>query len=149
MNQANNHPTSAKDSLWICFQGSWADRLLLALLMAGILWLWFFIQHSLNVGEPTAYVYHQDQLLAKYPLPRDGQVIHVPAAGEIGTSDIEISKQGIRFVSSPCTTHYCMLSGHKNHAGAVIACVPNHIMVVLRGSFDRQQDEQMFDAVTE
>lgn len=149
MNQINNHPISAKDSLWVCFQGNWADRLLLAALLAGVFGLWLYIQHNLNVGEPTAFVYHHDQLLAKYPLPSDGQVIHVPAHGEIGISDIEISKAGIRFISSPCTTHYCQLSGHKNHAGAVIACVPNHIMVVLRGSFDRRQGEQMFDAVSE
>ena len=68
---------------------------------------------------------------------------------EFGVSDIEISKAGIRFVSSPCTTHHCSLAGTKKYAGSVIACVPNHIMVVLRGFDEKSDKNNYFDAITE
>lgn len=147
MTTRNNHPKAATVSFVQCLQGTWADRALFIFLLVGIVFLWFQIEKSLSHGVPTAYVYHGKTLLASYPLPSDDKVIHVAAEGEIGVSDIEISKHGIHFESSPCATHYCMLSGHKKHAGSVIACVPNHIMVVIRGAFD--DSEPLFDAVTE
>lgn len=132
-----------------CLKGSLADRMLLSVLLIGTLFLWFMIHQQLSVGPATAYVYHQKTLLAKYPLPTDNTIIHVPATGELGISEIEISQHGIRFLSSPCTTHYCTRSGHKAHAGSVIACVPNKIMVVLRGSISNNPQEIQFDAVSE
>ena len=149
MTTENNHPKAATVSFRQCLQGTWADRILLVLLLAGIVFLWFQISQTLAQGAPTAYVYHGDKLLAKYPLPNDERLIHVAAQGEIGVSDIEISKHGIRFETSPCSTHYCTLSGTKKYTGSVIACVPNHIMVVIRGS-DKKSDKNIkFDAISE
>ncbi len=147
MTSENDHPKTDTVSFTQCLQGTWADRILLVFLLIGIAFLWFQIEKTLSRGLPTVYVYYGKTLLASYPLPNDDKVIHVAAEGEIGVSDIEISKHGVRFISSPCTTHYCMLSGHKKHTGSVIACVPNHIMVVIRGATDDTQPH--FDAVTE
>jgi len=149
MTTKNNHPKTAKVSFRQCLQGTWSDRILLMTLLIGIALLWFQINQTLHQGAPTAYVYHGKTLLAKYPLPQDEQVIHVAAQGEIGISDIEISKEGIRFDSSPCTTHHCILAGRKRYAGSVIACVPNHIMVVIRGSDKENKTRIKFDAISE
>ncbi len=145
----DSHPKPHKGDFIQCLKGTGADRVLLFLLLLGIALLWFQINQSLAQGVPTAYVYHQKQLLAAYPLPTDEQVIHVAAKGELGLSEIEISKQGIRFLSSPCATHYCTLAGQKSYAGSVLACVPNHIMVLLRGSSAKSDDQIHFDAITE
>ncbi len=149
MTTENNHPKTARVSFRQCLKGSWADRILLLLLLAGIGFLWFQISQTLTQGAPTAYVYHGEKLLAKYPLPDDKRIIHVAAQGEIGVSDIEISKQGIRFKTSPCSTHHCTLSGTKKYTGSVIACVPNHIMVVIRGSDEKNGKNIKFDAISE
>jgi len=149
MNKQYSHSQPKQGTFLQCLQGTWADKSLLLTMLLACFVLWFKIDENLSHGVPTAYVYHQNQLLAAYPLPSDNQVIHVQAEGEIGVSDIEISKQGIRFVSSPCTTHYCMLAGHKLHAGSVLACVPNHIMVVLRGSLSKSDENMHFDAISE
>ena len=149
MIDTDNHPKANLASFRQCLKGTWMDRFVLLLLLLGIVFLWFQINQNLSKGVPTAYIYHGKQLLASYPLPMDDKVIHVPAKGEIGISDIEISKQGIRFVSSPCLTHHCTLAGSKKYTGSVIACVPNHIMVVIRGS-DANNDKNMhFDAISE
>ncbi len=149
MNHAVNQHLDDKSSFLRCLQGSWVDRGLLIGLLIVIIGLWFYIQNELNDGEATAYIYHQQQLLAVYPLPTDEQVIQVAAVGELGISDIEISRLGIRFRHSPCATQYCTASGHKNYTGSVIACVPNHIMVVLRGSMENNHKSMTFDAITE
>jgi len=149
MTAKNNHPKAATVSFRQCLKGSWADRILLLFMLTGIVFLWFQISQTLAQGAPTAYVYHGEKLLAKYPLPHDERIIHVAAQGEIGISDIEISKQGIRFDSSPCSTHHCTLSGTKKYAGSVIACVPNHIMVVIHGSGKKDGKSIKFDAISE
>ncbi len=145
----DNHHKTTKGSFVLCLKGTRADRILLLFMLLIILFLWFEIEHRLSAGPATAYVYHHHQLLAKYPLPTDETVIHVTAKGELGDSEVEISKQGIRFLASPCTTHYCTLSGSKAYPGSVIACVPNHIMVVLRGSAQAAEDQIFFDAISE
>ena len=145
----DNHLKTNKGSFMHCLKGSVADRLLFFFMVLVIGMLWFYIQQQLSHGLPTAFVYHQERLLAEYPLPTDETIIHVPAMGELGESDIEISKQGARFVSSPCSTNHCTLAGHKSHAGSVIACVPNHIMVLIRGTSKNDDNVMSFDAVAE
>ena len=149
MIDTDNHPKTNAVSFRQCLKGTWLDRLVLILLLITIAFLWVQIKQNLSQGVPTAYIYHGKQLLASYPLPTDNKVIHVPAQGEMGISDIEISKQGIHFVSSPCSTHHCTLSGHKKHTGSVIACVPNHIMVAIRGSDGKDEENMHFDAISE
>ena len=149
MTTKNNHPKAATVSFRQCLKGSWADRILLLFMLTGIVFLWLQISQTLAQGAPTAYVYHGEKLLAKYPLPHDERIIHVAAQGEIGISDIEISKHGIRFDTSPCSTHHCTLSGTKKYPGSVIACVPNHIMVVIRGSDEKIEKSIKFDALSE
>ncbi len=149
MTTINNHPKPTTVSFYTCLKGSWADRGILLALLLGIGFLWLQIQQTLSQGAPTAYVYHGKTLLASYPLPKDNQVIHVNAQGDIGISKIDISRDGVRFVSSPCTTHYCTLSGAKKHAGGVLACVPNRIMAVIRGADVNGNKHMRFDAITE
>lgn len=149
MTSENNHLKTDAVSFRQCLQGTWLDRFVLIFLLLGIGFLWFQISQTLAQGAPTAYVYHGKQLLASYPLPQDERIIHVAAKGEIGISDIEISKQGIRFESSPCSTHHCTLSGIKKYTGSVIACVPNHIMVIIRGSDEKSNEIIKFDAISE
>ena len=149
MNSHSNHPKHDKGSLLQCLKGSLADWILLLSMLSGIGLLWWNIYNQLHQGVPTAYVYHQQQLLASYPLPTDEQVINVPAGGELGDSWVEISRHGVRMASSPCTSQHCVLSGHKLHAGGVIACVPNHIMVVIRGALPKNGQQVIFDAISE
>jgi len=125
--------------------GTMTDNLLLLLSLAGIAAAWFIIHTSIGAGPPTAYIYHGDILLATYPLPEDDRIIHFDADGEIGTSEIIIDRLGARMAHSPCPTQYCVLSGAHKHIGDQIACVPNHILISIRGG-DKQGG---LDAVAE
>ncbi|MDQ6989871.1 MAG: NusG domain II-containing protein [Mariprofundaceae bacterium] len=149
MNLLHQHQSSNQSSFLRCLQGSRADQVLLLILLLLIFGLWLGVQEHLNQGPPTVFIYHEQQLLAQYPVPQDEHIIRVAAVGALGTSDIELSKQGIRFISSPCTTQYCTLAGHKSHVGSVLACVPNHIMVVVRGFLEKDTQKVVYDAIAE
>jgi len=125
--------------------GSGGDRVLLLTSLLAVILIWFYISAQLTSGPTVAEIYSGKQLLATYVLPTAEQApIHFEAKGPLGTSSIEIASNGARIEHSPCTTQRCVLSGTHSHAGDIIACVPNHILVVLRGG-----KQEGFDAIVE
>lgn len=128
-----------------CFKGSWIDRILLLLSLAGILLSWQWIHAAVSSGPPQVMIYHNSTLLARYPIPQNDETIHFHAAGELGDSEILINKNGARFVSSPCTSQYCVLRGQHREHGDVIACVPNRIMIAIEAS----NEADALDAIVE
>jgi len=140
-------PTHAlpRQSMRHALKGTWTDRLLLLATLVCIVAAWLLIQARVAAGPVVVDIYHADTLLATYPLPQQGEApIHFQAEGELGASEIMIDAHGARIVSSPCTTQRCVLSGAHQHAGDMIACVPNRVLVALRGNA-----ESAFDAVVE
>jgi len=131
-------------NLWHWFKGSWTDRLLLLLSLVAIISSSQWIHTAVNSGPPMLMIYHDDQLLARYPLSADAEPIHFHAEGELGTSEILIDRHGARFLSSPCTTGYCVAHGARHEQGDVIACVPNRILLTVEG-----RGSQSLDAVVE
>ena len=126
-------------------KGTWTDRLILIISLVGIISLWFIIQARIAAGPAMADIYHGDTLVATYPLPQKGEnPIHLQVKGELGLSEIIIDQQGARIASSPCPTQRCVLSGPHRHAGDLIACVPNRILITLRG-----HTESTYDAIVE
>ena len=63
------------------------------------------------------------------------QTLHIH--GALGSSQVQIAESAVRFVSSPCRHKICVRSGWHRRAGAVAACVPNRVSVLLLG----QQEE--------
>ncbi len=126
-------------------KGTWTDRLLLLVSLAAIMAGWIMIQAYVSSGPAMAEIYHADTLVATYPLPQKGEPpIHLQVEGELGPSEIVIDEQGARIASSPCATQRCVLSGPHRHAGDMVACVPNRILITLRG-----HAESGFDAIVE
>lgn len=54
-------------------------------------------------------------------------------SGPQGESTLEIADGAVRFLSSPCRHQVCVRSGWHRRSGAVAACVPNRISILLRG----------------
>lgn len=136
----NSIPSSRSLLGWL--SGSWTDRLLLVLVLGGIVFAWLHIRQLAGGGEAMVDIYHDQTLLAEYPLHAE-EPVHFAARGDIGVSDISIADGSVAITDSPCTTKKCVLSGHKHRIGEMIVCLPNRIMVAIRG------DAQGFDAVLE
>ncbi|MBN4077200.1 NusG domain II-containing protein [Mariprofundus ferrooxydans] len=126
-------------------KGTCTDRILLLVALISIVSAWFVIQAHIAAGPAMAEIYHGDTLLASYPLPQAGEAaIELQVEGDLGLSDIVIDEHGARIASSPCSSQRCVLSGSHSHAGDIIACVPNKILITLRGS-----SASAFDAIVE
>jgi len=90
-------------------------------------------------------IYHAQTLLATYPLPQPGEADHsLVVQGELGESVVLLNQDGVQMVSSACSSQHCVLSGAHHHAGGMIACVPNRILIAVRG-----RSASGFDAIVE
>ena len=49
--------------------------------------------------------------------------------GPLGQTHLVIDAQGARITASPCPHKTCIAMGTARHAGNLLACVPNRIMV--------------------
>ncbi len=52
----------------------------------------------------------------------------------VGGCEIYADKNGARFVSSACEDDLCVRRGLMSHRGDTMACVPERVVVVLKGS---------------
>ena len=58
-----------------------------------------------------------------------------------GVSQLEIAGGRIRFIESPCSTHFCIRSGWLNKTIGLIACLPNGI------SLNFSNRNKIYDAI--
>jgi len=122
--------------------GTWADRVLMLLVLSAIAFGWLHIRQLAGGGEAMVDIYRGQTLLAEYPLHAEA-VVHFSAQGDIGISEIVIADGNVAISDSPCTGRKCILSGHKHRIGDMLVCLPNRILVAIRG------DAQAFDAMLE
>jgi hypothetical protein len=47
--------------------------------------------------------------------------------GFLGVSKLEVVNGKVRFIESPCSTHFCLRSGWLNPTIGLIACLPNGV----------------------
>ena len=139
------NPRIPRQGMTTLLKGSVTDRILLLISLVGITAAWFTVQALVASGPAVAEIYHGKRLLATYPLPKAGEVPKTfQINGELGPSEILLDEEGVRITSSPCSAQRCVYSGVHHHAGDMIACVPNRILITIRGNAKRR-----FDAIVE
>jgi hypothetical protein len=81
--------------------------------------------------QPVAYVYQNNRLLGEYQLDRE-QVILI---GDPARPDMKIEIKGgaIRVAESDCPKGVCKLAGWVRTPGRSIMCVPNRVLIQLKG----------------
>ena len=104
------------------------------LLIAGLLGLpgWALVTSWRAVREqPVAYIYHNNRLLGAYQLDRDQVVV----VGDQARPDAKIEIKGgrVRVAESDCPKGICKHVGWVSTPGRSIVCIPNKILIELRG----------------
>jgi len=82
-------------------------------------------------GQAVAVIYHDNQLLGVYPLDREQVVV----IGDKARPDMRIEIKGgrIRVAESNCPRGVCKQAGWVRTPGRSIVCVPNHVIIEIRG----------------
>ena len=112
-----------------------ADKMVTAISIIGIIYLYvvFWVGGSGPLAATVSFASEEKRLSLtenrRYSIP-----------GRLGETVIEVSDERIRFVSSPCTSKRCVLSGWLDKRGDFAACLPNGVSLSLHGLGDRGFD---------
>jgi len=106
------------------------DVLLIAALLVLPVWGLAHIWRAAR-ERPVAYIYQNNQLLGAYQLDRD-QVIAVGDKAHPAMR-IEIRDGAVRVAESNCPKGVCKHVGWIRAPGRSIVCVPNRVLIELKG----------------
>ncbi|MBA7584171.1 hypothetical protein ES708_26124 [subsurface metagenome] len=65
--------------------------------------------------------------------------------GPLGETGIIVENGTARISTSPCPNKYCIRMGRLKHGGEIAVCVPNHVVLYIRGGSEKDS----FDGVTQ
>ena len=74
-----------------------------------------------------------------------GKNVTKSVKGPLGETIVIIEKGKAKVIESPCPHKYCIRMGQINRRGEVIVCVPNRVVVKIRGG----SEEESYDGVTQ
>ena len=101
-------------------------------LVGGALLVGALYAHFWTPAAPAEYARIQAAGAPPQQVPLTGHQ-HLAIPGPLGNSHVEVRDGRARFTDSPCHDKFCVHYGWLNHAGEVIACVPNRVVVQLAG----------------
>lgn len=105
------------------------DVLLVAFLAAVCL-LWFACSFSGKNEELNMEIY----LDGNVEISRNLSEMSEGESFQIGGCEIYADRSGVRFVSSECEDSLCIKRGLMSRKGDTMACVPERVVVVIRGT---------------
>jgi len=114
-----------------------ADKLLVFVVLL-IVGSSYYLAWQPTMAGSHVEIYQGNMLYKKHDLTHNA-LLEVP--GKLGDSVIEIDAGRARFQTSPCTGKFCIHAGWMQHAGDVIACLPNGVYLQIHGGQSR------FDAI--
>ncbi len=109
-----------------------ADVLVLTAIISATLLCWYkFASNTSPPGEIE--IRTADGKVEVLAVPAKGEKRVVKVAGPMGESVIELTNEGATFKSSPCPNKICILGGTLKNPGQSCACVPNRVIIMIRG----------------
>ncbi len=76
-----------------------------------------------------------------YPLD-ENKTINIE--GPLGTTIIEIQDDSARVIESPCPDKICIHQGEIHESGQWIACLPNQVLITIKGKTEVITDDVSF-----
>ena len=113
--------------------------LITGLLVLSIAYFSVVYQYSFNGKHAVVEV--NGRRVLELPLDRD---VTTTVTGPLGETVIVVENRSVRIADSPCPNHYCVRMWRLRHRGGITVCVPNRVIVTIRGGSERDS----FDGVT-
>jgi len=121
------------------------DKILIVFILLGsFLILTGFQVLGFGNGQSYAQIEIFGEPYQKISIGDNGPSIIVEAPGMLGKSIIEVDKDRVRVVSSPCPDKDCVRQGWISKPGQMLVCLPNKVVVKITN----QNVEQDTDAVS-
>ncbi|HHW02032.1 MAG TPA: NusG domain II-containing protein [Thermoanaerobacterales bacterium] len=121
------------------------DKILIVfILISAVLIFAGFQVYGFGRDKTYAVIEVNGQPYQKISLGQDGQKLQVKVPGLLGESIVEVDKDRVRMLYSPCPDKDCERQGWASRPGQLLVCLPNRVVVKIQG--DRAQND--LDAVS-
>ncbi len=107
-----------------------------AVICLSVIFIFAAAVYSSDGDSLNVYIETIDGLLV-YPIDDD---ILINIDGPEGISRVEIVDGKVSFLSSPCRDKLCIISGVLSKSGQWTACLPNRIIIRIKGADDEEID---------
>ena len=142
-------PLTAKTLVKSLRFGDGCVLILFLALALGSFWAGDFLRAGGKIDKQlTASLMVNNQEIATKALA-SAAVFDIP--GALGVMTLQIENNGIRVQRSSCPNQVCVKQGSARRPGDILVCVPNRLVVLIRGyapPHDRAPQESRGDAVT-
>ena len=98
--------------------------------------------YQYGFGGKHVVVYVNGRSAMELPLDSD---VTKSVTGPLGETVIVVENGTARIEHSPCPNHYCERMGKIKYRGEIAVCVPNRVVVSIKGG----SDSESFDGVTQ
>lgn len=121
------------------------DKILIVFVLIGAVLIFTGFQvYGFGGGKTYAVIEVNGQPYQKISLGKDGPELQVKVPGVLGESIVEVNKDKVRMLYSPCPDKDCERQGWASRPGQMLVCLPNRVVVKIVG--DRGQSD--LDAVS-
>lgn len=101
----------------------------------------FAMTHKGNYDKKYAEVYVQGKLYETIPLDSKAEKKTFTVKTKLGTNLISAENGGVRIIDADCPDKICIKDGFKDKPGETIVCLPNKLVVEVKGKKEQKVDE--------
>ncbi|KYO64782.1 NusG domain II-containing protein [Thermovenabulum gondwanense] len=106
------------------------DKILIAVvLFFSVFTLIIFYTYGMDNNPTYAVIEVNGKFFQKISLGSNGPQLKVEVPGIMGVSVVEIDKNRVRMLESPCKDQLCVQQGWIEKGGEMIVCLPNRVVV--------------------
>lgn len=117
------------------------DRILILGVLLIALMTLFLVKGFHSQGQSVvAIIQVEGDIVETIDLSKVEKVKNLQIQGAQGLSTIEVENSRIRMVESPCPDQVCVNRGWIERAGEAIVCVPNEIVIKIKGNDESVDD---------
>jgi len=117
-----------------------ADKILIVfILISAVLIFAAFQVYGLGGGKTYAVIEVNGRPYQKISLGQDGPELQVKVPGVLGESIVEIDKDKVRMLYSPCPDKDCERQGWASRPGQMLVCLPNRVVVKIESSGEQSE----------
>lgn len=116
------------------------DKILIAFILIIALSTFLGINlYGFAPGKVYAVIEADSELVQKISLGEGGPTLEVKVEGFEGETLLQVRKDKIRILDSPCPDRDCVRQGWISRPGQILVCLPNRVVVKIQS--DKTQDE--------
>lgn len=111
------------------------DKILIGVfvVMAIVVGIFMKIRASRDYNEKYAEIKIEGNLYKRVKLEPNKPVERINIKTDLGENVIEIKDGGVSIIEADCPDQVCVKDGHKEHPGDVIVCLPNKVIIEIKG----------------